>query len=925
MNPDLHSTDATRLPQDESEERFRSILASMAEGVVFLDAEGRITFCNPGAERILGLSADQILGNNPRDPTWTVIREDGSLFPSAEQPARVTLRTGRPCTGVIMGLHRPDGKTIWISVNSEPLRRSGEPAPFGVVSTFTDVTQQRQAGVALKESEKLFRTLVETQQEGIGIVDLDERFLFANPAGEAIFGVPPGGLLGRSLLDFLPLASADLVRRQTESRIAGTPSLYELHFTRESDRCPRIILVSAAPYLNDSGRIAGAVGVFRDITDRKTVESSLQASEERLRLATEAIRLGTFDVNLQTGERIWSDLTRQFFGFLPGAEITTEDFIDAVHPDDRQRVRVELAALFNPGDGKSSSEFRTIDAQNGRERWVSSWGQTFFDEQRRPVRLVGVTLDVTERKRAEEALRESQARLQLTFDQAPIGAAMVSPGFRFLQANDALCRFLGYTADELIGKTIAEVTHPEHRTSNLEQGRLMIEGQLDLVRADKRYLRKDGSVVWAHITVRLLKDPSGRALYFITMVEDITERKRAAEEQERLQAQLAQAQKMESIGRLAGGVAHDFNNLLTVINGYSTLALQRIPPSDPLARTIEEILRAGETAAALIRQLLAFSRKQVLRQEPVSLNQMVGGMEKMLVRLMGDDVEIVTRLLPSLELVLADRHQIEQVILNLAVNGRAAMPQGGTLTIETDRVNWGNYCPHCLDTVRPGQYVRVTVSDTGIGMDAETRRHLFEPFFTTKEIGHGTGLGLATVHGIILQSGGHIDVESQPGQGTSFRIYLPAVEACVALAPAPEEAAALPPQTGTETILLVEDQDEVRQFAAAVLQQYGYRVLLAASADDALLQCAGQTVDLLLTDVVMPRTSGCELAAELLSRQPLTKVLFMSGYSEEMLLEHGDAMNGAMLLQKPFTPAVLAAKVREVLGGTDSSGRQALL
>ena len=379
MDSDSIAWDAERLPRDDSEERYRSILASMAEGVVFQDAELRIVFCNSSAERILGVAADGILGKTPRDVDWSVIREDGSPFPSAEQPVRVTLRTGQACTGVVMGLRPPEGRVIWISVNCEPLKRRGEEAPYAVVSTFTDVTQQRQAEVSLRESEKLFRTLVENQQEGIGIVDLDERFLFANPAGEAIFGVPPGGLVGRSLLDFLPRPSAELVREQTASRIAGKPSVYELQFTRESDQSARIILVSAAPQVDDSGTVSGAIGIFRDITERKRVESSLQASEERLRLATEATRLGTFDLNLQTGQRIWSVPTKQSFGFSPDAEITSEDFIGAVHPEDRQRVIAERAALLSPASDRSSSEFRTI-GPDGRERWVSTWGRTFFDE-----------------------------------------------------------------------------------------------------------------------------------------------------------------------------------------------------------------------------------------------------------------------------------------------------------------------------------------------------------------------------------------------------------------------------------------------------------------------------------------------------------------------------------------------------------------
>ena len=922
MTSDALHSDTGSLPPDDREERYRSILASMAEGVVFQDTQGRIIFSNPSAERILELS-NRALGDFSTPLEQRALREDGSPFPAAEAPVLVTLRTGRSCRGVVMGLRKTDDTIIWISINSEPLKRHGEAAPYAVVSTFTDVTQQRLAEAALKEREKLFRTLVENQQEGIGIVDLEERFTFANPAAEGIFGVEAGTLTGRSLLEFLPPASVEVVRKQTQARVGGRPSVYELEFRRESDRSPRTIFVSATPQVDDCGKVCGTLGVFHDITDRKRVETSLQESEERLRLATEAIGLGTFDVYPQTGQRIWSDLTKQLFGFPPEAVISREDFLGAVHPEDRARVAAEVDDLMKPEQGpRSWSEFRTVDARDGRERWVSTWGRTFFDEQGRPVRLIGVARDITERKRAAQALGESEGRFRLTFDQAPIGAAILGLDRRYVRVNEALCRFLNCPAEELIGKSVAEVTHPEDREIDVEQCRALEEGRLDLVRIDKRYLRKDGSVVWCQVTVRLLRDSDGRALYFLTMVEDTTERKKAENEHERLQAQLAQAKKMESIGRLAGGVAHDFNNLLTVINGYSSLAMQRLAPGDPLAYSIEEILRAGETAAALVRQLLAFSRKQVLQKEPVHLNEMVSGMEKMLVRLMGEDIEIVTRLTPAVGPVLADRHQIEQVILNLAVNGRGAMPQGGTLTIETDRVSWGAHCPRCLATVPPGSYVSVTVSDTGIGMDEETRQHLFEPFFTTKEIGQGTGLGLATVHGIILQSGGHIDVESQLGEGTSFHLYLPTMEVPAGergLEPKRETPA---PERGSETILLVEDQDDVRKFAATVLQMYGYRVLLASSAEEALQRYAGHPVDLLLTDVVMPKVNGSELAAQLRSLQPRARVLFMSGYSEELLREHAGSMNGAGFLHKPFTPEILTSKVREVLGTAGPAGNE---
>jgi two-component system cell cycle sensor histidine kinase/response regulator CckA len=898
-------------------EQFRAMLAAMAAGVVCQDSSGRIVYCNPAAERILGLPAEQIMGTTPADPLWRSVREDGSVFPPQEHPAQVTLRTGRPSRDVVMGLPRPDGTVTWISVDSEPVPGSGESLSETVVTTFCDVTRQRRSELMLKHREMMYRNLVENQGEGIGIMDLEERFVFANPTGEAIFGVPQRTLAGRSLLDFISEESAALIRLQTQARVNGERSEYELEIVRESDGAVRTLLISATPQTDESGKVLASFGVFRDITDRKRVENALQESEERLRLATEANRLGTFDIYPQIGKRVWSPLTKQLFGFAMDAEVSFEDFINAVHPEDRERVRREVLGLLSPGQGdKSFSEFRTANRADGRPRWMASWGRTFFDEQGRPLRLIGITQDITERKLAEQALRESEARLRLTFDQAPVGAAMVGLDHRFMRINDAFCRFLGYEARELIGRPGEEVTDPEDRSADTGIASDLESGTLDLYQADRRYIRKDGTVVWGHATVRLLRDHDGRALYFMCMVEDITERKRAEEESEKLQIQLLHAQKMESIGRLAGGVAHDFNNLLTVINGYSSLALRRLGTHDPLAEIIREIYNAGEAAAILVQQLLAFGRKQLLRKEPVDVNAMISGMEKTLLPLLGEPVEIRTALHPSLSQVVADPHQLKQVIINLAVNARDAMPGGGILTIETNEVTCGPYCRRCISPIGAGRYVCITVRDNGVGMDEQTRQHLFEPFFSTKAAGHGTGLGLAMVHGIVFQSGGHIDVESHPGKGTSFYIQLPAVENTGSATAAPETAAR--PETraqGNETILLVEDQPEVRRLTASLLQECGYGVVEAGSAEEALSKIDLQRVDLILTDVMLPKMSGYELATQVRSRQPGAKVLFMSGYSDEMLKGQAGGIAGSMLIQKPFTPAEMAEKLRQLLGG----------
>jgi nitrogen-specific signal transduction histidine kinase len=385
-------------------------------------------------------------------------------------------------------------------------------------------------------------------------------------------------------------------------------------------------------------------------------------------------------------------------------------------------------------------------------------------------------------------------------------------------------------------------------------------------------------------------------------------------EQKSMQEQLLQAQKMESVGRLAGGVAHDFNNLLTVINGYSNLLLSGLPEDDPRRESVREIRHAGERAAALTQQLLAFSRRQTLQPKLLSLNTAVAETERMLQPVIGEDIRLVTVLGPGLGLIQADAGQISQVLMNLAVNARDAMPNGGCLTVETANEDLDERGAATHPGFRTGRYVRLSVSDTGLGMDEETCRHLFEPFYTTKPHGRGTGLGLSSVYGIVQQSGGWIWVQSKPAEGAAFHIYLPRIDA------PPQASSAVPEEpretAGHGTILLVEDQENVRRLTASLLESFGYCVLKAANGQEALALSASYAgpIHLLLTDVVMPGLSGTELAGQVAKLWPGIRVLFMSGYTDSVIAQHGILGEGKAFLQKPFTPPALAASVREVLG-----------
>jgi two-component system, cell cycle sensor histidine kinase and response regulator CckA len=633
----------------------------------------------------------------------------------------------------------------------------------------------------------------------------------------------------------------------------------------------------------------------------------LQELHARVMFMLDAARMGTWDANLTTDDVTWSEGLPAIFGLDASqfdGTITMDAFMDLVHPDDRVAIARKVSQIDN-ADLKFEVEFRRI-WPDGSLHWLESKGYVVRDDTGRAVRAVGVTSDITDRKRADSELaiyRDLVRHLSLGVYVYSLEDARDPHSLRLVTANPAASHFTHVPMHTIIGKTIGEAFPallatdlPARYADVIRTGRSIDVG--DLPYTDDRIAPSIFRVKACPVSVT-----SMAVLY-----EDVTE-------QRRLEAALDHTHKLEAIGLLAGGVAHDFNNLLTVIIGYSDGLIDALAGDDGLRLDALEIKAAAERAAGLTSQLLAFGRKRILQPGAVNLNALVAETETLLRRVLGEHIHMSLALDPELRCVVADPGQIGQVIVNLAVNARDAMSGGGRLTIETANVDLPA-AARGMAHAPSGRYVALSISDTGTGMDAATQGQVFEPFFTTKA-NQGTGLGLATVYGIIKQCGGYIWLYSEVGRGTSFRIYLPAIDA----ASSDPSVVALKPKMvsrGNETVLLVEDEPALRQLAARVLTSRGYRVLHAGHPHDALALMAQQTgrIELLLTDLVMPEMGGRSLARRVQAQHPETRVLYMSGYDGGAIVHDGVLEAGTAFLQKPFTPSTLAEKVREVLDST---------
>ena len=761
------------------------------------------------------------------------------------------------------------------------------------------------AAQELRSTGEAYRALLDASPVPIVGRDLQGRFTLWNGAAERVFGWAESEIKGR-LGDLVPPdAEAQFAWILAALRRGESITGAEVR-RRARDGSIVEVSLSVAPVRDAAGEITGGVAVLTDLTAEKRALAALRGSEERFALAARASNDAIYDWDIAADTIWWSDSFAELFGHdVSALSACSDSWARLVHPADLPRVQASLRdAITGKADGWMA-EYRFARADQSYAL-VYDRGYILRDPAGRALRMVGALSDITRRHEAESRVRESEERLRKLVENVLDVICEIDAGGIVRYASPSVRTVLGYEPAQFIGRSALDLVHFEDLEHAGRTLRRTFEEAGVVQRAEFRVRRADGEWAVFEASAKATTADDGTPIGVIA-ARDVTGRRE-------LEERLRQATRLEAVGVLAGGVAHDFNNLLTSVLGHAELILGDVRGDDPIRPDLEEIRRAAHRAAELTRQLLAFSRRQVVAPRVVDFNQVIDGVATMLRRLLGEDITLDLDLARDLAPVFADAAQLEQVVVNLAANARDAMPKGGRLAIRS-RMRPPPPDPRGLPAVlaRSGQ-VTVLVEDTGEGMDAKTLAHVFEPFFTTKPPGRGTGLGLATCYGIISQAGGHISVESEVGRGTRFTIRLPPadLEGASLAEEAPEQALA---GVGSETILLVEDETPVRQLALRVLRSAGFQVIAAPGPEEAdrMANEFGGTIDLLLTDVVMPERSGPALAEGLVSRRPGLRVLFMSGYTDGQLHQHGVLKRGVALLAKPFTPEQLVRRVRAAL------------
>jgi len=751
---------------------------------------------------------------------------------------------------------------------------------------------------------------------------LSAKLLKVNDAFPRVLGYCEAELLDRSFLDFV----------HPDDRAATLAVLQEnlqrgenvLHFTNRY-RCRKGNFIWLDWLFRPIVEKGICYAVAHDITDRIEMERELRESRQRLQDIVDFLPDATLAIDASKRVILWNKAIERMTG-VPASEMMGKSdhaytvpfygkprgqLMDLIW-EENEAIAAHYPTLKREGDTLLAEGFSSA-LYGGKGAWIWMKASPLYNSDGEIVGAIESIRNITSLKEAESSLQESERLFRTVFEHAPVGMAVIDMEQRFLQVNRSLCAILGYEAEELVGRSFNEFTHPEDRQGSIERWEQMKRQETVSTQAEKRYMHRSGRTIWTIAQNALVIGRDGKPAYVVSHLIDITAWKQAEESRSQLEEQLRQTQRLESIGRLAGGVAHDFNNKLQAILGFTQMAILEAGEQEKLRKWLLMIQQAAEGSADLTRQLLAFARKQNIQPKTLNLNRIISSMLAMLRQLIGENILLVW--IPDKDLwpICIDPSQIDQILVNLCANSRDAIGgQAGTLTIETRNVLLDEAYCHGHPEFFPGRYVMLTVSDTGCGMEPDVKNRIFEPFFTTKEQGKGTGLGLATVYGIMRQNTGMVHVYSEPGKGSTFRLYFPHADL-----PSDEAAEKSPPESvgGEETILIVEDDADVLEVAQTVLTRFGYTVLTAKGPNDArrIMETHPGSIHLLITDVIMPEMNGKQLGDLMKQSRPDLRILFMSGYTANIIAKHGILDKDIAFIQKPFSVQTLLEKVRTVL------------
>jgi two-component system, cell cycle sensor histidine kinase and response regulator CckA len=833
---------------------------------------------------------------------FTVATTQSAIMVDSSTEDRFALSSAMVAAGIRSGLSAQigsNGGTYGVlSAHTRELRAFSDDDVAFVRAIANVVASAQRRGKAETQAEQSYRVLeavIEGTSDDIFVKDVEGRFIALNAAAARTVGRPVSDLLGRLPHEVLPASvAARFVETDNLALQRGTVETFEE--TLAIGDTTKVLLTTKGPYRARDGTLLGTFGIAHDITARKAQENALARSEERFRLAQEGARIGTWDADLVTGVTTWSDGLRKLCGLDPDCPVAPDGLAPLLHPDDRERVRRATEKAYTEGE-PLELEYR-VSRPDGGVQWLLERSTSLYTDGAL-VRVLGVVVDITASKLADEELQRSRAALELAQLAAGFGTWEWDVRTGAVSWTDGVYEILGVDPAEFepSAETLARHIHPDDvGTLPLAAKRLFASDDL-YYELPCRVVRPSGEVRWLLSRGTLVRDESGRVTQVIGVTLDETDRHNDEEERTQLELRLSRAEKLEAVGRLAGGVAHDFNNLLVAIQGYGELALRRLDPSSGVvADHIQAMLAAGDRAAGLTKQLLAFGRRQMLNTEVLDLNEVVAEIGSLLERVIGDNVELVTVLTDSAVVVSADRGQLEQVLVNLAVNARDAMKDGGVLMVRAST---------------DGDRAVLSVSDEGTGIDPPTADHIFEPFFTTKG-DEGTGLGLATVYGIVAQSGGEIVLDTELGVGSTFTVFLPlchfGLEQRVA-SPSPEGV------DGHETVLVVEDDPAVRSIVSAMLEERGYEVVTEPGGEEAVERFRSDAISIaiVVSDLMMRGIGGIETLERIREIDPEVQALFMSGYTDAPV--SADLRTG--FIQKPFSGDELALSVRRQLDGAN--------